>query len=379
MTSPLGKEILVSFPWLFWLTVCFILRFYPAFVQSTGRGGGKSKLVFINKIPFISTGALICAALCAIFLRYLYSCGYHYESQVFMEVVIPLFAALHYLRSLVVSVRMAFLCLLPLLVLALVEQLWCTRFGQWDFPLNVGNDYLLWARQHGKLWEQMLYFGGIDYPAIELVFYPAYIIGTFVIAAVAIEVFPRTWRIYKTGYAWFFPIVYGSTVITMFVLNVWFIAARHTIPFHALTAFISSFITLIMYCFSKKVRMLAQTKLFVFGTLFSIIQMAIFEFYHSGIDRQWVFLPQNELASLHRYLHWTFPQWHWAGSISNSWPIEEWCAYPTLFVFVTLYLLFFHTTLKIPVLRHTIVIDEEHDAQAFDASKKRTVKSSVAE
>jgi hypothetical protein len=356
---PLITEILVSYPWLFWLAVCLILRLYPAFVLSPGHGSGKRKLVFVNKLPLISDRTLVIAAVFGILLRGLYACGYHYESQIFMEVLVPLFASLPYLRRTVVSIRMMLLCLFPIMALTIVEQLWCTRFGQWHYLLTNGNDYLLWARQNGKLWEQMLYFGGIDYPAIELIFYPAYIIGTFVIAAVAIEILPRSWRTLKPAYAWFFPSVYGPTAAIMFVLSVWFMVSRHTIPFHALAAFMSLLITWLMYGFSIEVRKLTRTKLFVIGTLFSIIQTAIFEFYHAGIGCHWVYIPQNEIASLSKYLYWSFPQI--GGAAPNSWPIEEWCAYPTLFVFVTLLLLFFHTTLKIPVMRHTVVIDENDD------------------
>lgn len=355
------KEILVSYPWLFWLIVTLALRFCPTAVKPGGRAGGRNGLVFVNKIPLIGTGALVVAALAAVFLRWGYACGYRYESQIFMEVVVPLLAALPYLRRLVVSVRMMFLCLFPIMALTIVEQLWCTRFGQWHYLLTNGNEYLVWARQSGRLWERMLYFGGIDYPAIELVFYPAYIIGTFVIAAVAVEVMPRSWRVEKPAYTWFFPCVFGFAAATMFILTAWFVVSRHTIPFHALASFMSLFISLMMFGCSKEIQRLVRTKLFIFGVLFSVIQTAIFEFYHAGIDCHWVYIPQNEIASLSRYLHWVFPQWAWAGSVSNSWPIEEWCAYPTLFVFVTMYLMFFHTALGIPVLRHFIVVDERRN------------------
>jgi hypothetical protein len=353
MHGNLCKEIAVSYPWLFWPAVYFALRFCPCF---TRQDGGKKRLVFINKIPWVNSSALVVAALCAVFLRYMYAHGFHYESQIAMEVFVPLIVAMPCLRALVVSIRMMALCLFPIMILTIVEQLWCTRFGQWYNPLAYGNDYVLMARHNGRLWEQMAFFGGIDYPIIELIFYPAYIIGTFTIAAAAIEVLPRSWRIHKPGYAWFFPAVYAPVGAIMLALNIWFIIARHTIPFHALASFMAIFISWLMFCFSKEVRNLVKTKLFIFGTVFSFLQTAIFEFYHSGIDRQWVYLPQNELASLHRYLAFSFPQWNWVGSVPNSWPIEEWCAYPTLFVFITLYLLFFHTALKIPVLRHTIVL-----------------------
>jgi hypothetical protein len=357
MNMPICKNIAVSYPWLFWLAVYLVLRFYPSMTRPSNGAGGK-KLVFINKIPWINPHALIIAALCAVFLRYLYALGFRYESQIAMEVFVPLIVTVPCLRGLVASFRLMALCLFPIMALTVVEQLWCTRFGQWHYLLTNGNNYLLWARQNGRLWERMLYFGGIDYPAIELVFYPAYIIGTFTIAAAAIKVLPRSWRVNKPGYAWFFPAVYAPVGALLLTLCVWFIVTRHTIPFHALAAFMSLFLSWVMFCFSKEVRNLARTKLFMFGTVFSFVQTAIFEFYHAGIDCQWVYLQQNELASLNRHLLFTFPQWNWAGSVSNSWPIEEWSAYPTLFVFITLYLLFFHTALKIPVLRHTIAVEE---------------------
>lgn len=143
------------------------------------------------------------------------------------------------------------------------------------------------------------------------------------------------------------------------ILGLWFSISKQTIPFHALAAFMSLLVTWTMYCFSQEVRKLVQTKLFIFGTIFSVVQTAIFEFYHAGIGQHWIYLPQNEIASLHPMLHFTFPCW--AGAVPNSWPIEEWCAYPTLFVFVMLYLIFFQTTLKISILKHTIVIEENHE------------------
>jgi hypothetical protein len=351
------REIIVSYPWIFWLSVYLTLRFLPSI--SIDHLTNKKRIVFINKLTLINPWSLVIAIAVACFMRYLYSIGFRYESQIATEVFVPLIVAIQYLRK-IVSIRMMVLCIFPLMTLTIVEQLYCTKFGQWNYLLSNGNNYLLWARQNGTILERMLHFGGIDYPAIELIFYPAYIIGTFTIAAVAIDVLPKTWRKYEASLKLFFPLIFGTTGIILFVLVIWYIASEKTIriPFHALAAFMSIFLSWCMYWFSPEVRRLATTKLFAFGTIFSIIQTAIFEFYHAGIDGHWVYIPQNELASLHPLLFFKFPVWSAVGSMPNSWPIEEWCAYPTLFVFVTMYLLFFHTKFKIPVMRHMIVLDK---------------------
>jgi len=348
------REIIVSYPWIFWTAVYLVLRFFPSMTKDPATG--RRSLRFENKVPLINNRWLAVAIVTGVFLRYLYSLGFRYESQIFTEVIVPLFVAGPYLRKLVVSIRMMMLCLFPIMVLTIAEQLWCTKFGQWHYMLTNGNFYLLWAREAGTTIERMLHFGGIDYPAIELIFYPAYIIGTFTIASVAIETLPRTWRKYEPSLSWFFPLVFGTSALVMTVLSTWYIASDKPvrIPFHAVAASMSLVLSWMMYLLSPEVRRLTRTKLFMFGTIFSIIQTAIFEFYHAGVDGHWVYIPQNELASLHPLLYFKFPAWSSIGSMANSWPIEEWCAYPTLFVFITMYLLFFHTTLKIKVLRHTI-------------------------
>jgi hypothetical protein len=350
------REIVVSYPWIFWAVVYLVLRFFPTRV--TDPASRTNKVVFVNKLHWINPWWLAAAVIVACFMRYLYAIGYRYESQIITEVIVPLFVAGPYLKKLVSSYRMMALCLFPIMVLTVVEQLWCTKFGQWSYILSNGNKYLLWARANGHLWERAFHFGGIDYPLIELVFYPAYIIGTFTIAAVAIEVLPRKWRDYQPSLGWFFPLVFGTSAAILLVLSAWFIASRHTIPFHALAAFMSLFLSWLMVLLSPQVKKLTQTKIFIFGTVFSVIQTAIFEFYHAGIDGHWIYHPENELASLSNILFFKFPQWSVLGSMPNSWPIEEWCAYPTLFVFIVMYLLFFHAKLKIPVLQHEIVNPE---------------------
>lgn len=358
MPTILVREILISYPWVFWSFVYLTLRFFPTLERNDFFPNNKYRFVFKNKLTLITPWRLFITIVLGVLLRVFYEFGYRYESQIAMEVVLPSFLAMPYLRKIVVSIRLMTLCLVPLMVLTIIQQLWCTKAAQWSYLLSSGNRYLFWARENGSLWERMMHFGGPDYPMIELAFYPAYIFGTFAIAAVAIDVLPHNWRVYKPTLSWFFPTVFGISVFVLLLFCIWFIVVRHTIPFHGLTAFVSLFLSWVMVWLSLEVRMLTQTKLFVFGTLFSIFQTAIFEFYHAGIGGHWIYLPENELASLNPILHFKFPQLTAIGSISNSWPIEEWCAYPTLFVFVAMYLLFFHNKIGIPVLKHNITIQE---------------------
>jgi hypothetical protein len=334
-------NVIIIYPWFFWCTAVLLLRFFPT--CSAGR------FITENRIKTIGRGTLFTAAAVYILSYTAFRSGYRYESQIVVEGLLPFILAWPYIKRNINSFVNFILALFPLFALVTFEQLKATQFEQWTYLVNGENRYLLWSRGNGTVLERLFYFGGPDYPFIELVFYPLYILGTYGIYTLAASLTPKKWQIPESRLRWFFPCMFGVPCAVITILMIWFIAVRRDMfPFHAAAAFMSLALMWAFYI-SPCVRSFTRTRLFAALSVFGIIQMAIFEYYHCGLMGHWVYLPANEIASLHPVVNLKFPFAAAIGGVGGSWPLEEWCAYVTLFVFVQAYLLMCHYHMKIKI------------------------------
>jgi hypothetical protein len=292
--------------------------------------------------------------------RVIFAFKYSYEAHIYIETVIPVLFAYPFMCSFFTSLRRLAICLLPLTFFVIIEQIKCVQFGQWFYCDDCGIKFIAWGRECGSLLERLLFLGE-EMPMIEILFYPAYIVMTVAIAALALSIFTDEWKTPKKSLGFFFPLVFGITTSVMGVCIIWFFIRNQgrTAPVHALAAFASNAMLWIGFVLSETIRKLVRTRLFVIGTVFSIIQTALFEVYHSTLQQHWIYGTENSIASLHPLFNkiFVYPDIPFIrlGGHAGIWPIEEWCAYPAQYIFMGLYIIFFHKVMKVNLIKEKTV------------------------
>jgi hypothetical protein len=274
-----------------------------------------------------------------------------YAAMLINSAVLPVCLCYPLVRRIVVSPGNLLLVLVPFTaVFATLIQLRCTAEvnPQWTYDFSLSNRYLyVIVSGKGFLGGLLQSVGTASQMVEEFLFYIGYVPATACVFVLFRETVSPRWRASRTTVASraFFPALWVLCGGTLLAGIGWYCVTRSgMLPWHAISAAVPYVLGLLAYARSGAVRKFVSSPLFVVASVLSLLWTALWEFACGGMARLWIYVEGNGLAGVVPFiprLH--FPVSPALGVVPNlSWAVEEWLAYPQLFTFVVILLIWVH-------------------------------------
>jgi len=162
--------------------------------------------------------------------------------------------------------------------------------------------YLAWITKPGEGWWQSTrhFWLGNDMPAMEYVFYPLFCFFQVTLYAMFSHLLPDHWfEQPKPAMKFAFPIVFVLLLAGFFSLPFLYPRPGQTDYVYWLTA-VGYLITAITYCLSRNYRLYTQSPAFwIWLVGMGLIFLPLWEMYHCGINRDWVYDTHHTMPELY--------------------------------------------------------------------------------